>query len=179
LNHPTYKTEPFDLKPGNLAFFFESSGERTIVKIIAYTPVKKFKGRTVYNLGFGDLDDQTGQILDDVNSNNGDVYTVFNTVLHTVPQFFKEFPDAVIMVGGSDNHDAFKEDCMANCRKHCTTDCKNFQRRIRTYRGFVEKYFDELCKDYIFFGRMKDDGDVVVQYSKGHKYDEILVYKKK
>lgn len=178
-NIPIYNTELVDDTAEKLLYVFESTGEKEIVKVIEYAPVKRFDGRTVYNLGFGDLDEATGTILDGVNSNNGDVYTVFNTVLSTVPLFFGAFPEAVIMVGGSDGHEDFKTECLPSCKKRCTTHCRNFQRRTRTYRNFVDKYFDELCKDYIFFGRVRTDGNVVVQYSKGNEYDEILVYKKK
>jgi hypothetical protein len=178
-NIPTYDTELIQATATNRLYLFESNGEKEIIKLIEYAPVKRFEGRTVYNLGFGDLDEASGTILDGVNSNNGDVYTVFNTVLSTVPLFFADFPNAVIMVGGSDGHEDFKTECLPTCRKRCTNHCKNFQRRTRTYRNFVDKYFDELCKDYIFFGRIRADGNVVVQYSRGNEYDEILVYKKK
>ncbi|OJV97631.1 MAG: hypothetical protein BGO52_09615 [Sphingobacteriales bacterium 44-61] len=67
-----------------LQFLFESVGQNKILKAIQYTNVMKFKNRDVYNLGFGDYDMRTGAINDEINSNNGDVYTVFNTVLSTV-----------------------------------------------------------------------------------------------
>lgn len=178
-NNPTYDTQPIQDDAEHLRYAFESVGITTIIKIIEYAPVKKFDGRIVYNLGFGDLDEKTGTVLDHTNSNNGDVYTVFNTVLHTVPMFFVKFPEAVILVGGSDGHKNFIRDCLPACKKKCTTQCRNFQRRTRTYRNFVDKYFDELCKEYIFFGRERSKGNIVVQYSKGQEYDEILVYKKK
>jgi hypothetical protein len=64
--------------------------------------VLDFRGRRVYNLGFGDYDLDTDSISDDLTTNNGDPYKVFHTVLHTIPQFFETYSDAMMMVLGSD-----------------------------------------------------------------------------
>ena len=64
--------------------------------------VLDFRGQRVYNLGFGDYDLDTDSISDDLTTNNGDPYKVFHTVLHTIPQFFETYSDAMMMVLGSD-----------------------------------------------------------------------------
>ena len=88
-------------------------------------------GRTVYILGFGDYDEALDTIVDDVNSNNGDIYIVYNTVLSTVPMFFAINEDAAIIVGGSDSHYEFINDCLPTCKKKCVEHCKNYQRQLK------------------------------------------------
>lgn len=160
-------------------YLFESVGVKTIIKAIEYTPVTVMGTRTVFNLGFGDFDDELGTIVDDVNSNNGDMRIVFNTVLSTVPMFFTNNEDAVIIVSGSDSHDEFINDCLPTCKKKCLEHCKNYQRRIKTYRYYVDKNFEDLSAEYIFFGRNKSKANTFVQYVPDNHYDDLLVYKKK
>jgi hypothetical protein len=162
-----------------IQYLFASIGKKTIIKAIEYSPVTIIGGRTVYNLGFGDYDEEQGTIIDDINSNNGDIYVVFNTVLSTVPLFFEHNPDAVIIVSGSDSHDEFINDCFPTCKKKCLDKCKNFQRRIKTYRYYVDKNFNEHCKEFIFFGRYRRLENTFVQYVPFQDYDDILVYRKK
>ena len=142
-NLPIYNTEQ-TAEEIKTQYLFESVGEKTIIKAIEYTPIANMGGRTVYNLGFGDYDEALGTIVDDVNSNNGDIYIVFNTVLSTVPMFFAINEDVVIIVSGSDSHDEFINDCLPTCKKKCVEHCKNYQRRIKTYRYYVDKNFEEL-----------------------------------
>ena len=177
-NLPIYITEQTD-EEVKIQYLFESVGEKTIIKAIEYTPVQNMSGRTIFNLGFGDYDELLGTIIDDVNSNNGDMRIVFNTVLSTVPMFFDINADAVIIVSGSDSHEEFINDCLPNCKKKCIDYCKNYQRRIKTYRYFVDKNFEQLSLDYIFFGRDKSKANTFVQYIPNLEYDDILVYKKK
>jgi len=178
MNINSYTTEEINTE-GKLQYLFESVGNKNIIKAIEYSPVTLLGSRTVYNLGFGDYDEVTGSIIDDINSNNGDMYIVFNTVLHTVPNFFELNPDAVIIVSGSDGHDDFINNCKLACKKKCEHTCKNFQRRIKTYTYYIDKNFDELCNEYIFFGRNRDKDNTFVQYVPKKDYDDVLVYKKK
>jgi hypothetical protein len=177
-NLPIYKTEQIETN-SKIQFLFESVGVINLIKIIEYTAVAKISGRTVYNLGFGDFDEKTSTIIDDANSNNGDIYIVFNTVLSTVPMFFKNNPNAVIIVSGGDSHDDFIKNCIVTCNKKCDLNCKNYQRRIKTYRYYVDKNFEELSENYIFFGRNKNKSDSFVQYIPKQDYEDILVYMKK
>ncbi len=177
-NLPTYNTQQ-TTEEIKIQFLFESVGVKTIVKAIEYSPVMVLGSRTVYNLGFGDFDEALGTIIDDVNSNNGDMRIVFNTVLSTVPMFFAKNEDAVIIVSGSDSQDEYINDCLPTCKKKCVDYCKNYQRRIKTYRYYVDKNFEDLSVDYIFFGRNKSKANTFVQYIPNNHYDDILVYKKK
>lgn len=177
-NLPIYNTEKTS-EEIKTQYLFESVGKKTIIKAIEYSPVTVIGTRTVYNLGFGDYDEASGTIVDDVNSNNGDIYIVFNTVLSTVPMFFANNEEAVIIVSGSDSHEDFIKECLPTCTKKCVEHCKNYQRRIKTYRYYVDKNFEDLSIDYIFFGRNKSKANTFVQYIPNHEYDDILVYKKK
>ncbi len=175
---PIYDTEQIEGEI-KIQYLFASVGKKTIIKAIEYSPITTMGARTIYNLGFGDYDEANSTIIDDINSNNGDIYVVFNTVLSTVPVFFETNPDAVILVSGSDSHENFINDCLPDCKKKCIDKCKNHQRRIKTYRYYVDKSFDELCIDFIFFGRNKTKENTFVQYIPKQDYDDILVYKKK
>lgn len=94
-NNTHYDTE-LTLNEERLQYLFASIGNSTIIKAIEYSPITTLGNRTVYNLGFGDYDEERKTIIDDTNSNNGDMYTVFNTVLNTVPLFFNSKPDCVL-----------------------------------------------------------------------------------
>ena len=164
-----------------LRYLFASIGHATIVKAIEYAPIHKLDdGRVVYNLGFGDYDSDTDNIADDVNSNNGDIYTVFNTVLNTIPDFFTHYPNGIIYVAGSDSTDDFAEKCKPTCKKRtkCNEGCVNIDRRINAYRSYVDKNFDDLTKTYAILGKKKETGTKFVTYIPEDNYHEILVYKK-
>jgi len=175
-NPQRYETELTVIENDKLQFQFESAGKTSIVKVIEYSFVVSVGNRHVYNLGFGDYRD--GTLIDDVNSNNGDVFDVFYTVLLTVPIFFEKRPDNVIIVSGSDSRTEFMEACRERCRKKCNGGkCKNENRRIRIYRWFIDKNFETLSKDYVFFGRM-EAGEPFVQYVPKNLYRDVLIYKK-
>ncbi len=104
-NIPAYRTELVESDTRKIQYLFESKGEKSIIKVIEYTPVGQINDKIVYNLGFGDYNEEDGNILDGSNSNNGDMRIVFSTVLNTVPKFFEENKDSAIWVQGSDSAD--------------------------------------------------------------------------
>lgn len=178
-NIPAYKTKVIGKETSKIQFLFESIGIKPIVKAIQYSLVKKQDGRKIYNLGFGDFNELDGTINDNSNSNNGDMRKVFSTVLNTVPKFFSENKEAAIWVQGSDSTEEFKTKCALTCNKNCKGNCKKYNRRIKTYRYYVDKNFVELSKEYIFFGLIQGDNPELVQYVPKMDYTAILVYKKK
>lgn len=172
-----YQTELFENKTKKIRYFFESKGDKSLTKVIEYSQFRKIKGKDIYNLGFGDYDEVTGNFFDDSNSNNGDMRQVFNTVLSTVPKFFKINPDSAIWVQGSDSSDKFIKTCKENCRKKCVdNDCKNKNKRIRTYRYYIDRNFKELSKEYTFFGVLNGEA---LKYVPQNEYVGVLVFKKK
>jgi len=77
--------------------FYSEGPQGRIRKIIAYTQI----GPSLFNLGFGDWNEET-QAPDDSNrSNNGDRDRVLATVAYTAIDFFSEFPDVQVFIEGS------------------------------------------------------------------------------
>ncbi len=169
-----------NISSNGMNFFFISKGKTDIVKIVQYLFVEDLNGTKVYNPGFGDYDLEEDIILDDINTNNGDVYKVFNTVLSTIPVFFKNYEHALLMVSGSDGRPDFVESCNITCSKKCMSDCKNFNRRINIYRAYVNKNIEVLALEYQFLGGIKkqDQQMVIERYDPGKKYDSVLLFKK-
>jgi hypothetical protein len=77
-----------------LLFAFVSEGiNGDIYKLIAFTPTNDGK----WNLGFGDWQDD-GAVEDRVMTNNQDVVKVIGTVAKVTYDFFKKYPDAIVVV---------------------------------------------------------------------------------
>jgi len=84
-----------------LDFKFESEGPKgKIKKIVRFSP-ENANGITYFNLGFGDLNEETGQIDDLAISNNSDRNKILATVAATVLEFTQHFPDVMIYFKGS------------------------------------------------------------------------------
>lgn len=176
-----YKTTQYESSPDGAAFGFYSTGKERIGKLVLYTFLDYRNGRLAYNLGFGDYDEKTNTVYDAVNSNNDDMRVVINTVAHTVPAFFEEHPDSIIIVQGSDSDDdelVFEQQCRPDCKKKCGEVCKKAGRRIRTYCWFVNKYFDSITEDYLVFGSYKENKERFKQYKPGEDYVSLMVYRK-
>ncbi len=75
----------------HVQFSFISKGKKNIFKLIEYFYLGEFDGKEVYNLGFGDWNPENNEVIFTNNSNNGDVYKVFGTVLHSIELFFGYF----------------------------------------------------------------------------------------
>lgn len=169
----------FSSENGISQFIFESSGKGNIYKAVQYSPFSTdIDGPILYNLGFGDYDSETKTISDSINSNNGDMWKVFNTVLTTIPIFFEMNPDAPLYIQGSDGSDDFARVCKETCNKNCTDLCKNRYRRIKTYSYFIDKNFKELSIKYQIFG-LDGDSQNFIKYVPRNNYQALLVCKKK
>lgn len=165
---------------GEILYYFISEGNSKLIKAIQYLYVADIKDHKVYNFAFGDYDQKNEEINDSVNTDNGDVYKVFNTVLSTVPLFFESMPDAMLIVQGSDSTAEFSYKCRMTCVRRCDDKCKKSHRRIHIYSGYVNKNFDELGKEFTFYGGINgtDNKIVTKEYVPGEKYDAVLVLKK-
>jgi hypothetical protein len=78
-------------------YTFISTGKRSIVKVIEFTPTATYN---VYNLAFGDLL-PNGEIDDMSNSNNGDIIKIFATIIDVVQFFTTNNPSLRIYFEGS------------------------------------------------------------------------------
>lgn len=173
--------EEYNSELSALRYFFVSQGkEKAIFKAVDYTCVGSFNGSALFNLGFGDYDPATSEISDDRISDNGDQYKVFHTVLHTVPKMFDTLGNVYLMVQGSDSKPAFIEQCKTNCTRKCGEDpCKKAHRRIAIYRGFVDKYLDELLENYTFYGGEETVNQNVIEFfQKGKNYKMVFCSRK-
>jgi hypothetical protein len=169
-----------DKSEKGVKYFFISKGKNDIVKAIQYSYITDMSGKNVFNLGFGDYDINLDSIDDSINTDNGDVYRVFNTVLSTIPQFFAAFQNAVLMVQGSDSDNDYIKKCKLTCKKKCTDYCKNQHRRISIYSYYLNKNFETLIEEYTFFGGVRDDTEYIriEEFIPQKKYDSVFVMKK-
>ncbi|MCT4561791.1 MAG: hypothetical protein N4A41_10480 [Crocinitomicaceae bacterium] len=98
MNHEKYTLQS-DQKL--LLFEFISIGPKgRIKKVIQYTETN-ISG--IYNLGFGDWDEASGCVIDDVITNNGDSYKVLATVSSSLFAFFDKHPNAIVYIVGSNS----------------------------------------------------------------------------
>lgn len=104
-------------------------------------------------MGFGDWNPENNEVIFTNNSNNGDVYKVFGTVLHSIELFFEIKTEAVVILEGSDS-----------------------QRKL-IYRNFLDKHVESLRAHYIFFGKTALDKTFVPYYN-DNNFEQILFYKK-
>jgi hypothetical protein len=162
-------------------YFFISEGRKVLMKIVEYDYVGITDGRATYNLAFGTYNRATGNLEDHDISGNDDHYKVFNTVLSTIPHFLENYPEAKVMVKGSDSAALYPELCRVNCKKKCIPpSCKNAHRRINIYKNFLNKNFDQLSQEYSFWGSIKNDGnqDVLEEYRLANNYSSVFFIKK-
>ena len=106
------------------------------------------------------------------------MYKVFYTVLNSVMKFFQIYPNDILFVQGSDSAKDVAGRCIQTCRKRCMGICKNANRRIRSYRNFINKHLKELQENYVFYGSFSGKNNFVA-YEIGKEYEALMVRKKK
>lgn len=89
---------PYRTNHSFLDYEFVSEGPKgNVKKIVRFTNI----GNNIYNLAFGDLDEQSGEISDIAITNNADSRKVLATVASTVYDFTGNYPGALIIAKGS------------------------------------------------------------------------------
>ncbi len=132
-----------------MVFEFTSDGPKgKIPKLIKFseTTLKGF-----YNLAFGDKNLETGDIDDNIVSNNGDSEQVLATVVSAVYSFTAEENEAWVYATGSSKS------------------------RTRLYRMGITKYLDEVKHDFLVFGLQNGEWE---DFTKGIDYTAFLVKRK-
>jgi hypothetical protein len=132
-----------------MVFEFTSEGPKgQIPKLIKFseTALKGF-----YNLAFGDKNSETGDIDDNVVSNNGDSEQVLATVVSAVFAFTDSYKETWVYATGSTKS------------------------RTRLYRMGISKYFDEVKQDFQVFGML--DGEWQ-EFEKEVDYTAFVVRRK-
>jgi hypothetical protein len=128
MNLPRYEVRT---SSDQLTYLFVSEGPKgSIIKLVAYTYLADVE---VWNLGFGDYDPLTGEIDDDVISDNGDGRKVLATVAFTLTEFFAVRPDSVVFFTGSND------------------------RRTRMYNRAITNYWPDFSTQFLVRG-VKADG---------------------
>jgi hypothetical protein len=134
----------------SMVFEFVSIGSNgNIKKLIIYSETHL---HNFFNLGFGDKDEETGEIDDEIVTNNGDSEKVLATVASTVYIFTEQFPDAMIFATGST------------------------KARTRLYRIGITNNLAEIEKDFEIFGLI---GEEWHNFQKQTNFDAFLVKRKK
>lgn len=77
--------------------FLSSGSKGTTKKIVAYQHLQ----HNVFNLAFGDWNEETQKISDTIRSNNDDLQKVLGTVASTIFEFIKHHPGCIIYASGS------------------------------------------------------------------------------
>ena len=88
---------PYLPSENNLVFVFQSKGiQGSILKIILFS----HKEGNVWNLGFGDLQDNA--INDSIITNNHDAMKIMRTVAQATLDFFAEYPNSSVEINPVD-----------------------------------------------------------------------------
>ena len=146
------KNEKYNTKalPSLMEFEFISSGANgKIIKVIQYTPTNI---PNIYNLGFGDKNNNTGDISDSVTSNNGDREKVLSTVAYTTLEFLNKYPNYSVLAIGLT------------------------PARTRLYQIGIMKNLIEIADEISILGLHNDNW---IPLKKGVNFDAFLASKKK
>ncbi|MCX6317581.1 MAG: hypothetical protein NTW29_09840 [Bacteroidetes bacterium] len=139
---------PFKTNSSFLDFEFNSIGPKgQIRKVIRFT---RISGQ-VFNVGFGDLDNETGEIYDSTVSNNNDSRKVLITVAAAIISFSDHYPDHWIFAKGSSRS------------------------RTRLYRIGITNYLEYIKKDFEIYGLYHDKW---VLFERDHNYEAFLFRRK-
>lgn len=145
------KLDKYELRSGEEleVFEFVSIGAQgKIVKLVQYTPTNY---KDLFNLGFGDKNVRTGEIDDNVISNNGDSEKVLATVVATLYAFTDKYPNTMVYATGST------------------------ESRTRLYRMGITKFLNEAENDFEIFGELDEVWD---EFKKDIDYKGFLVRRK-
>ena len=124
---------------------FVSEGRHgRILKKVRFTPIRS---SGIYNLGFGDVDPETGLVSDVRISDNGDTQKVLATVASIALDFLKRNPKATLYAEGSTPS------------------------RTRLYRMGLTRHLDEISQVLHVAGRTDEGWEV---FQSGKKYNAFL-----
>ena len=133
------------------SFMFESVGRKgKIKKMVQYTEMSV---EGFFNLGFGDYNEETNEIDDEVRSNNGDGQKGLATVVSTLYAFTNKYKQSNVFATGST------------------------EARTRLYRMGISNNLEELKKDFYVYGLRKED-EIFEEFILGEDYIGFLVTRK-
>jgi len=123
-----------------------SNGE--IKKLVVYSEMLE---NDIYNLAFGDYNEETDSIDDKIITNNNDSQKVLATVASTLYVFSSKHPDIWIYVTGSN------------------------KARTRLYRMGITTNLEAILPDFQVFGLQNE---IWHEFKKGEEYEAFLVKRK-
>ncbi|MCF8371844.1 MAG: hypothetical protein K9H64_09490 [Bacteroidales bacterium] len=129
--------------------FISVGNKGRIRKVVEYSEMNL---ENFYNLAFGDIDENTGEINDEVITNNGDSLKVLSTVASTVYAFVEKHPYAWIFATGSN------------------------EVRTRLYRMGITNNLVEIQSDFHVFGMLPDE--TFEEFIVGEDYIGFLIKRK-
>ncbi|MBK9737093.1 MAG: hypothetical protein IPO92_19920 [Saprospiraceae bacterium] len=107
-------------------FEFVSIGPKgEITKVVQFILIDQ--ERSIYNLGLGDKNPATNEIIDNVATNNKDTDKILATIGQIGRQFLERKPDAAVLFEG------------------------NSKSRNRLYRMGISKYLYDISKNFAIF----------------------------
>jgi hypothetical protein len=138
-NKYTYKTNA-----SYLDYEFESIGSKGVIKKVArFSEI----GVNLYNFGFGDLNELTGEISDTNVSNNGDGDKVLLTVANIIFEFTNFYLDATVFIQGTTLS------------------------RTRRYQMGINKYWSQINQLFQILGLKNDKWE---EFKIAENYDAFL-----
>jgi hypothetical protein len=145
------KLERYELEAERslMVFEFTSEGPKGRIRKLVQFSRTDLKG--LYNLAFGDKDLITGEIDDNVVSDNNDSEKVLATVVAAVYKFTGKYPGVWIYATGST------------------------KARTRLYRMGLTKYLPEIEEDFDLYGQKQEEWE---NFKKGVEYEAFLVQRK-
>lgn len=130
---------------------FQSEGPKgTIRKVVRYSLIQESPVR-IYNLGFGDWDNETDDINDKTITNNEDRQKVLATVADTVINFISHHPDAFVFAQGST------------------------PARTRLYQMGIASFYDKIIISFTVIGYVNGKWQ---PFKKGVNYEAFLIKRK-
>jgi len=145
--------EIYDLDKNEDGFtyeFFSDGPKGRIKKIIQFQHLNDL-GKNVFNLSFGDFDEVINRINDRIVSNNGDQLKILHTVAETVIDFFRLYPEAIILIEG------------------CSSS------RTRLYQMKIAAFWSAISQQFEIWGESESKW---LPFQKGENYKRLLIYKK-
>jgi len=142
---------PYVSKSNHLAYFFKSSGPKgTLKKGVLFRRISD-RNNNIYNLSFGDWDENKSGIADRVITNNGDREKVLATVALIVLEFSAYFPSRLIYIEGSTAS------------------------RTRLYQMRINKYFAEINDIFLVVGYKNEIWEI---FSPSRNYEAFVIIRK-
>lgn len=143
------KLESYELSVEDNIFLFFSVGRNGVLpKVIVFEPIAE----NIFNLAFGDLNIETGEISDKSISNNGDTKKIMATVVKSIAIFLDKYPNAQVNFIGSTPS------------------------RTKLYLRIIVNYSQDFQNKYLIFG-IEEGKNISTEIDLTKDYSEFSIIK--